>query len=509
MAKKLIALLLCAVMLLGAVACSSQTETAAPAGGDSSAPAYKEDVVFGTPYEFVLTDPQGSNLDAPMTLFTLTHETLTDLDNGNVIPHLATWEQEDATHIKFTIPDNVTFTNGEPCTTEDIAFTFERAKESSFTSGKIATLDHTEIISPTEILFVLSAPNQDFLTTLAHKSLSILSKKAVEADPTMGPSIGTGCFKLVEWIPLDVTKVERYEGYHGEKPPAKTITFRHISESSSAIIALQNGEVDVILGIPTVQATTIENDPNCDLVQIPDVMMKYFTFNVEKPPFDDVRVRTAIAHAVNKQNIIDGVFEGKGQVWNSVVNVGQFGLDETIPELPYDTEAAKKMLAEAGFPDGIDIKMICYKGDPYETIAQILQADMAPAGIRISIEPLEPAAQKAAMKEGTHEIAVYAWTDADGTDFTVRSLLYSTSGSNRAHIKDPELDKMIDAALVEMDVATREQMYKDIQKYVDNLHPYVPLCTSVISCGVRKGTTGIGWKSTNKHDYRYVAVPVG
>ena len=68
---------------------------------------------------------------------------------------------------------------------------------------------------------------------------------------------------------------------------------------------------------------------------------------------------------------------------------------------------------------------------------------------------------------------------------------------------------MIDDALVEMDVATREQMYKDIQKYVDNLHPYVPLCTSVISYGVRKGTTGIGWKSTNKHDYRYVAVPVG
>ena len=507
MTKKLVSLLLCIAMVLGAVACSSQSDSAAPAG-DASEVKYKEDVVFGTPYEFVTTDPQASNTDAPMTLFYMTHETLTDLDGATVVPNLATWEQEDATHIKFTIPEGIKFTNGDPCTTEDIAYTFERARESSFTSGKIATLDHTEIISPTEIMFVLNSANQDFLTTLAHKSLSILSKKACEADPQMGSSIGTGCFRLTDWIPGDITKVERNEEYHGKLPPAKTVTFRHISEPSSAIIALQNGEVDVILGIPTIQATTIENDPNCELIQIPDVMMKYIAFNVQKAPYDDVRVRTAIGHGINKQNVIDGVFEGKGQIWNSVVNVGQFGLDESIEALSYDTDLAKELLAEAGYPDGIDVHMICYKGDPYETVAQILQADMAPAGIRVTIEPLEPAAQKAMMKEGSHEIAVYGWTDADGTDFTVRSLLYSTSGSNRCKIADPELDKMIDAALVELDADTRAQMYKDIQQYVDALHPMIPICTSVISCGVRKGTTGIGWKSTNKHDYRYVAVPV-
>jgi len=536
MCKKLVAFLLCAMMLVSLVACGGGgndtpatstpgqstttpgtstpgTSTPGTSTPGTSAPStaveFKEDVIIGTNQEFTTTDPQGSNSMAPLTLATLTHETLTSVDGvGNVSPGLATYEQVDALTYVFTIPDNVTFTNGDPCTTEDIAFTFERARESSFTSGKITTLDHTEIISPTQIKFVLNSPNQDFLTTLAHRGLGIMSKKACEADPAKGFEIGTGRYYLTQWVPGDVTALARYDGYRGEKGVAKTITFRHIAETSARIIALQNDEIDLALNLDSLDASTILADSSLELAKVQDVQCKYLAFNVNAAPFTDPKVRQAIAHAVNKDNVILGATNGEGLVHTSVVNKTQFGLDETLQDYAYDPALAKSMLAEAGYPNGIELTLTCYKGAPYETIAAVVQNDMAAAGITVKVNPVEPAAQKAMMKEGEHEMVVYAWTDAIGTDFTVRSLLYSTSGSNRCKIADPALDKMIDDALGETDIAKREQMYKDIQQYVHGLCPYIMLYTSYMYSAISAGTAGIVWNANGVHDFSLVSVPV-
>jgi len=493
-------------MLVSLVGCSNGTNGKNTTSNTTA--TAKEDVIIGTSSEFTTTDPQGSNSQAPLTLATLTHETLTEIDaSGNPVAGMATFEQVDQLTYKFTIPGNVTFTNGDPCTTEDVAFTFERARESSFTSGKISTLDHTEIISPTEIRFVLSSPNQDFLTTLAHKSLSILSKKACQEDTEHGFEIGTGRYYLTKWVPGDVTSVTRYDGYRGDKGVAKTITFRQIAETSARIIALQNKEIDIALGLESLDASKIDADSSLELVKFEDVWIKYLTFNVNAAPFDNVKVRQAIAHAVNKNNVILGAANGEGILHTSVVNKTQFGLDETLKDYDYDPALAKSMLAEAGYPNGLEITLSCYKGSPYETIAAVVQSDMAAAGIKIKVNPVEPAALKSMMKEGQHEMAIYGWSDAIGTDFTVRSLLYSTSGSNRCKIADPKLDAMIDAALSEVDTAKREQMYKDIQQYVNDLCPYIMLYTGYIYVGVHKGTTGVKWNASNIHDFCYVSVP--
>ena len=503
MFKKMMAFLLCAMMLVSLVACGGD------ANNDDNNPAGpKEHVIIGTGNEFTTTDPQGSNSQAPLTLATLTHETLTEVDaKGNVIPGLATYEQPDALTYIFTIPAGVTFTNGYACTADDIAFTFERAKESSFTSGKVSSVASVEVLSDTQIKITLSAPNQDFLTTTAHKGMSILSRKACTENPEKGFEIGTGRYYLTKWVPADVTELERYDGYHGEKAVTKTITFRHIAETSARIIALQNKEVDIALGLESLDVPTIESDKNLELVKIEDVQCKYLTFNVNAAPFNDVKVRQAISHAVNKDNIIIGATNGEGKVHTSVVNKTQFGLDETLQGYKYDTAKAKQLLTEAGYPNGLTITLSCYKGSPFETIAAVFQADAAPAGITIKINPVEPAALKAMMKEGSHEMAIYGWTDAIGTDYTVRSLLYSTSGSNRCKIADPELDAMIDAALCETDTAKREQMYKDIQKWVNDRALYIMLYTGIIYNATANGTTGVVWNANNIHDFCYVSVP--
>lgn len=504
MLKKMMALLLCAMMLVSLVACGDKPDDNTP---DTPA-GPKEDVIVGMAMEFVTTDPQASNSVAPLMLFKMTHETLTELDaSGNVIPGMATYEQPDALTYIFTIPDNVTFTNGDPCTTEDIAYTFERAKESSYTSSKLTTLESVEILSPTQIQFKLNKVNQDFLTNLAYKTFSILSKKACEADPAKGFEIGTGRYYVTQWVPGEVTAVARYDGYRGEKGVAKTVTFRHIAETSARIIALQNNEIDIALGLESLDASTIEADSNLELVKFEDVAIKYLALNMSAAPFDNQKVRQAIAHAVNKDNVILGALNGEGSVQTAVMSKPLFGHNSNLEQYAYDPALAKQMLADAGYPNGLEITLSCYKGAPYETIAAVLQNDMAAAGITVKINPVESAALKAMMKAGEHEIAIYGWADASSPDYTLRTLLYSTSGSNRSLIKDPALDKMIDDALSETDVAKREQMYKDIQVYVQEVCPYVMLYTSYVYSGVSKGTTGVVWDPTNMHNFCYVSVP--
>lgn len=514
---RIIATLLCLAMAISMVACAApqaaeQTEpsqeASAPAEvAETTATTFKEELIIGNPQDITTTDPQGSNTDPNMMLFYLTHDTLVDLDGSEVIPGLANFEAIDDLHYKFTIPENVTFTNGDPCTANDIKFTFERAANSSFTSTKVALIQSIEVVNDYEVIFELSAPSQDFLTTLAHRSLSILSEKAVTEKGDEGASIGTGKYMLETWLPGDYTSVVRYDGYRDGAAKTKRIVFRFMKENSARVIALQTGEIDVCLDVPDIEVEQISNDQNLNLIQIPDVRMMYIAFNVQQAPFNDVKLRQALAHAINKEGIVLGAYDGSGTVHNSCINRGQFGLDENLTGYDYDLDKAKQMLDEAGYGNGLDVEIATYTGGNRSLILQIIQADWAKIGVNVTIKELETAALKSMMKEGEHQIVLYAWTDADGTDFTLRGLFYSTSGSNRCLIKDPELDAMIDSALIEGDVETRKQMYYDIQAYVQDVCPIIPLCTGVINVGTQTGVEGVEWKSTNKHDFRNICLP--
>lgn len=504
-AKQFMAILLSVAMLVSLTACSK--------GGDkgskdpSSKTNYKETIVIGTALDVTTTDPQGSNTDANMMLFYLTHETLVELDpkTGEVIPGLAEYEKIDSTHYKFTLPSNATFTDGTPCTAKDVKFTFERAMKSSFTSPKVSLISNIEVVSDTQLIITISKPSQEFIMNLAHKSLSILSEKAVTEKGDSGSSLGTGMYSLKEWITGDHTTVERYDGYRTGAAKTKFIEFRIMKEDSARVIALQTEEIDVCIDPPTVELDHISSDSKLNLVQIPNVVMLYLTMNTTIEPFNNKLVRQAIAHAINKEALITAGYNNLGTVHNSMINRGQFGLDESNKGYDYDLEKAKKLLTEAGYPNGFTLE-IAYNGSAKNLMAQVIQSDMAKIGVTVKLEEMESAALKSMLNEHKHKTALYQWTDADGTDFTVRSMYYTGSGSNRSLISDANLDKMIDEALVEEDTAKREKMYNDIDKYVTDFCPIVPICTSMINVGTNKKVEGVVWMSNAKHNYRGIYI---
>ncbi len=536
-------------VLLALVGCSkgssSGSSAAAPAETEAAAPViesagtvtstgsvksaevdettnYKDTVIIGIANDVNNLDPQGSNTDANMMVFYLTHERLVNIDpdTNEVIPALAeSWTvSEDGCVYDFTLAADATFTDGTPCTAEDVKFTYDRAKDSSFAMQKVADVVSVEAVDPTHVRITLSKPNQDWLTLMAHGGMSILSKAACEKDPVKGPYLGSGMFSLEEWIPGSHCSFVRYDGYRKGPAPTRRIDLKLYKEASTRLIALQTGEIDVCIDPSTTDLQRIAEDPKLDLIQTPNVVMLYMPMQMEKPGLDNVHVRKALAHAMDKDSIVFAAYDGLATIHNNYINRGQFGLNPDIHVYEYDLEKAAAELELSGYKPGDLTFHIMVDNEAKKTAALIFQNSCAQIGINIVLEEMETAALKGKLNDAAldYELALYQFTDDLGTDYTLRNQHGSTmqedgtlkkNGSNRCNMKDEKFNEMLDAALVETDVEQRRQDYYEIENYLDEICPIVPICTSYINIGAKKGLVGAIWKPDAKHDFRLIALP--
>lgn len=538
--KKLLSLvLIMALVTMGLFAGGGKEEASAPApvptesagtvtssGNVKSAEVkadatYKDTVIIGIANDVNNLDPQGSNTDANMMVFYLTHERLVNIDpdTGKVIPALATeWTvSADGCVYEFTIDKDATFTDGTPCTAEDVKYTYDKAKTSSFASQKVADVIATEVIDSTHIRITLQKANQDWLTLMAHGGMSILSKAACEKDSVNGPRLGSGMFSLEEWVPGSHCSFVRYDGYRKGAAPTRRIVMKLYKEASTRLIALQTGEIDVCIDPSTTDLERIKADKNLDLIQTPNVVMLYMPMQMEKKGLDNVHVRKALAYAMDKESIVFAAYDGLATVHNNYINRGQFGLNENIHVYEYNLEKAKEELALSGYKPGQLTFHIMVDKEFKKTAALIFQGACAQIGINIVLEEMETAALKGKLNDASldYELALYQFTDDLGTDYTLRNQHGSTvqadgtlkkNGSNRCNMKDATFNAMLDEALVETDSAKREQDYHEIENYLDEICPLVPICTSYINIGAKKGIVGAIWKPDAKHDFRYIAL---
>ena len=482
---------------------------------------YKDTVIIGIANDVNNLNPQGSNTDANMMVFYLTHERLVNIDpdTGKVIPALATeWTvSEDGCVYDFTIAGDATFTDGTPLTAEDVKYTYDQAKESSFAAQKVADVISTEVIDSTHVRVTLKKANQDWLNLMAHGGMSIMSKAACEKDPTNGPRLGSGMFSLEEWVPGSHCSFVRYEGYRDGAAPTRRIVMKLYKEASTRLIALQTGEIDVCIDPSTTDLERIKSDAKLDLIQTPNVVMLYMPMQMEKKGLDNVHVRKALAYAMDKESIVYAAYDGLATVHNNYINRGQFGLNPNIHVYEYDLAKAKEELALSGYKPGELTFHIMVDKEFKKTAALILQNACAQIGINIVLEEMETAALKGKLNDAAldYELALYQFTDDLGTDYTLRNQHGSTvqadgtlkkNGSNRCNMKDATFNAMLDEALVETDSAKREQDYYAIENYLDEICPLVPICTSYINIGAKKGLVGAIWKPDAKHDFRYIAL---
>lgn len=416
--------------------------------------------------------------------------------DGEFVGDLATdWEATDELTWTFNLVDNATFHNGEPFTSEDVVYTFNRILDpetASAYAGLYAAIDSIEAVDPTTVVFRLKTPFGPFLTNLAANG-QIVNQKAVETgDPARGP-VGTGPFEFVEWVQGDHITVKKNENYFKEGlPHLDSVTFRFLPVDQSRIDALAAGELDWADAIPLQQVDALTEDSRfthvtSSVAGIPD----FLALNTQKPPFDNPLVRQAIALTIDRLAIQDVAYLGTGELGLTEVPSGSVWYnDEGLSAAP-DITKAKELMEEAGYGDGLTVE---YLGLPqYPELlktGQVVREQLKEIGIDMTINPVDVSVWFDSFVSGDYQItSAYQERTIDPDNFY--SLVLRSGGPiNTVGYASPEMDAMIDEAASLTDQAERAALYVKIRQLAAEDAPLVFTHYETLNYLMNKNVTG-------------------
>ncbi|SDZ50174.1 peptide/nickel transport system substrate-binding protein/oligopeptide transport system substrate-binding protein [Jannaschia faecimaris] len=416
---------------------------------------------------------------------------------------------DDGMTFTFKLREGVKFHNGREMTAEDVKYSLDRvtnpetqspgagffgsiAGYDAVSSGEAEGLSGVTVVDPYTIEIALSRPDATFLHVMGLNFASVVAKEAVEAaGADFGKTaMGTGAFKLGEWTIGQRLVFEKNADYWREGLPyLDSVTFEVGQEPIVALLRLQNGEVDVPGdGIPPAKFMEVMNDPAQAerVIEGGQLHTGYITLNVNVPPFDNVDVRKAVNMAINKERITQ-VINGRAVPATQPLPPSMPGYTEGYEGYAYDPEAAKAMLAEAGFPDGFETELFVMNTDPNPRIAQAIQQDLSQIGIDASIQSLAQASVIAAGGEADQAPMIWSGGMAWIADFPDASNFYGPilgcdgavpGGWNWSWYCNEEIDAMAIAADSMTDPAMvddRLKMWSDVYMAVMEDAPWVPV----------------------------------
>ena len=503
--KKLLALLLSALLLFSLAGCGQettageQTESETPQGseqeGTGGETAYKPELIVGVEQDVTTLDPQNQNEIAAGKVVKLIYNRLAaiDLESGEVLPELAeSWEQLSDTEWRFKLREGVKFHNGNEMTAEDVVYSIQRAMDSARVKTYFSDIEEVRAEGDYEVYFKLNKPSVVFLSNLAHNGGSIIPKDS--GDGIADEPIGTGPYKFKEWVPSDYLTVERFDDFYGGAKPTQLITMRVIPEASSRVIALETGEIDVAESVQPIDVSKVSNNSALSMLQTPSVGIEYVGFHLEKAPFDNKLVRQALSHAVNKQAIVDAVLQGQGVVAKTVMGPGIPGYYDGMEGFDYNPEKAKELLAQAGYPEGFEFTLYI-TGSERVLSSQLLQADFNAIGVTMEIEQFESSALFDAVNNGRHQAYILTWSNNTGDPHnSVNNVFHSSNHGatgNRMWYTNEKVDELIEQGAMEFDNEKRMEIYKEIQEIVVDDAVWIPLYYKTVNVGVKAGVKGV------------------
>lgn len=515
-------------MVLSLVACGSKEESSTPSSDNSATtstessssddtaetPAaetvgHKEELIIGAAAEINSLDLQQQSDQINNICLKLTHQPLFDLDKDNnripLIATEATWTDETTLQIKLR--DDVKFSDGSKLTAEDVKFTFDMAI-SSPVAGNLTGLISTEVIDETTVVMHMESYSNDFLMSLTYIPFGIQSKAAYESGMDQPYLIGSGQYVFDEWVEGEYATFVKNENYWGSDPGiSDRITFKPYLEASSRVIALQNGEIDVCIDPPVNELPYLEEDANITVEEKTGTRLFYFGFNCEKEPWNNETVRQAVACAIDREAVLQAAVYGKGTPQTTILNRGLWGFYDEMPGFNYDVNRAKDLLAQAGYPNGgISTTLTIANSSPYLNIAQVIQGNLKEIGIDVSINTLEDATLKSSCKAGEHELFLWRWNETIRPDCVYRDLFNTGSGSNYHHYSDATVDDLTNKVLTDKDEAQRMTDSVELQTYLVNACPQVPLYIANLVIAYNKGLTGTLLRGGGDHNWNHAYI---
>ena len=355
----------------------------------------KDDITVAMQLEPPHLDPTSAAAGAiDSVLYTNVFEGLTRfMGDGSVVPGLAeSWEiSEDGLTYTFKLREGVTFHDGTTMDAEDVKFTLDRINaEDSANAQKAlyAAISEVNVTDPQTVEVKLSEPNGNMLFNLAWGDAVIVAPETVETIKQT--PIGTGAFKFENWNQGDKITLTRNDDYWGEAPALASATFKFISDPTAAFASVMAEDVDVFTGFPAPEnIPQFEADPRFQVLIGSTEGETILSINNKREPFDNVKVREAVAHAIDRQAIIDGAMFGYGTPIGTHFAPHNPDYVDLTEMSSYDPEKSKALLAEAGFPDGFETTLHLPPPSYARRGGEIIAAQLAEVGIKAQITNVE------------------------------------------------------------------------------------------------------------------------
>lgn len=495
--------------LFGLPGCGSDSSTGSSSGSSSSEPVYGGTlrVAVNRTISAQALDPlyiDSTTADQVCQNYgdTIIQETA---DQSEYLPNIATdWTiSDDGLVYTFTIRDDVYFQPGEfqdgrLLTAEDVAYSLTRAKD--YWCNYLYFLDTVEATDEHTVVCTLTEANATFLHELVHSSTIMVPREEVEGwgDEFGMHPISTGPFKVVEHTPDSVTRLEKNENYWAQEPYLDGLEYYVIGEDSQAINGIMTGELDVTLNL---SGQLILQAEQSDIVvaQAPEPRVAYMGFNLSDPILSQQEVRDAIAMAVNREEIITGVYSnGDGEISYLPVPTMSWGYDTALESLApaYDPDGALALLQEAGYSEG-DITLTLSVGttDAYIRAATLIQEQLSAVGINVEIRS---GLSSAELTDLYLNNGVQMWINGQGGSADPATFVGYFLDSEKMHTNynafcysDPDTDALIDEALALTDQDERKEIYDELIR--------IAMETNI---GVFYATTNLSWGFSPKvHGY--------
>ena len=477
-------------------------------------------LVFGRGGDSTSLDPsrttEGETFKVTKNIF----ETVVDFEEGGteVVPGLASdWEvSDDGLTYTFNLEEGIKFHDGTDFNADAVVKNFERwaggdaelfpyynSMFGGFDGDEGHVIESVEAKDDTTVVFTLTRAQAPFLKNLAMDMFAISSPTAFEEqgdDDFERNPVGTGPFKFVEWKPNDSITVEKNEEYWKDGlPKLDKVIFQSIPDNSARLNALLSGEIDLADGINPSDATSIEDNPDLQLIERPSMNVGYLGLTVTREPFDQVEVRQAMNHAIDKEAIIDAFYEGRAEVAVNPMPSSIEGYNDEIEGYDYDPEKAKELLKEAGLEDGFEMELWAMPVPrPYmpdgQKIAEVIQKNLADINVKAEIVSHEWATYLELAEKGDADAFMLGWTgdNGDPDNFLYVLLDEDNIGSNNyTYYKNEKTHDLFIEAQQETDQEKRNELYKEAQEILHEEAPWVPIAHSTPLLGASEGLSGL------------------
>ena len=474
----------------------SKTEPSVPEGASVS---QKTDVTAAMSVDFMTMDPMDTSDTLSGGVQRLIMDGLFGFDDEmKIIPLLAeSYEaNEDATEYVIHLRQGISFSDGTPLNAEAAKANFDRWGDKELglkrTTLLCNVLKSTEAVDEYTVKVTLTEPFGAFVATLAHPACVLMSPQVIEQgkEACAERPVGTGQYLFKEWIAGDHTTVTLNKDWWGYDPEIcggkalaepdagfQSITFRPVGENASRVAMLQSGEADFIWPVPTESMETLAADENVYVGADEGIVVRYMFMNTQKAPFNDVRVRQAMNYAIDKDAYIAVVKNGLASKATSILGPATQHYKGNEP-YAYDLEKARKLLADAGYPDGFETSLICTTTTSDLKQCEFIQQQLAQAGITVNINSMEKAivSEKVESAEGPGsevEVEMYmsGWSSSTGdADWGIRPVLAKESeppkSYNISYFENDEMDGCLKAALETADEEKRAELYAQAQDII-------------------------------------------